>query len=128
MFQAHRFRRAAASAWRCSLPSWVSSVLDGLLFRTPFYPSILEPDSSTGVFELTLWREQQAQTRNGDNMVVTLGDSRFAYSPRLANELTAKTGYVFRHAGVAGTDVRSWYYMLRDLDPTARRIAPLCSG
>jgi hypothetical protein len=102
--------------------------LDGLLFRTPFYPSILEPDSSTGVFELTLWREQQAQTRNGDNLVVTLGDSRFAYSPKLANEVTAQTGYVFRHAGVAGTDVRSWYYMLRDLDPTARRYRAVVFG
>jgi hypothetical protein len=102
--------------------------LDGLLFRTPFYSSILEPDSSTGVFELTLWREQQAQTQNGDNLVVTLGDSRFAYSPRLANEVTAQTGYVFRHAGVAGTDVRAWYYMLRDLDPTARRYRAVVFG
>jgi hypothetical protein len=102
--------------------------LDGLLFRTPFYPSILEPDSSAGVFELTLWREQQAQTQNGDNMVVTLGDSRFAYSPMLANEETAKTGYVFRQAGVAGTDVRSWYYMLRDLDPTAWRYRAVVFG
>ena len=104
------------------------AALDGLLFRTPFYPSILEMDSSTGVFELTLWREQQAQTQNGDNLVVTLGDSRFAYSPRLANELTAKTGYVFRHAGVAGTDVRSWYYMIRDLDPAARRYRAIVFG
>ena len=102
--------------------------LDGILFRTPFYPSVLEMDSSTGVFELTLWRERQAQTQNGDNLVVTLGDSRFAYSPRLANELTAKTGYVFRHAGVAGTDVRAWYYMLRDLDPTARRYRAIVFG
>jgi hypothetical protein len=102
--------------------------LDGLLFRTPFYSSILEPESSTGVFELVLWREQQAQTKNGDNLVVTLGDSRFAYSPKLANQVTAQTGYVFRHAGVAGTDVRSWYYMLRDLDPTARRYRAIVFG
>ncbi len=102
--------------------------LDGLLFRTPFYPSILQPDSSAGTFELTLEREQQAQRLNGDNLVVTLGDSRFAYSPRLANELTAQTGYVFRHAGVAGTDVRSWYYMLRDLDPSARRYRAIVFG
>ena len=102
--------------------------LDGLLFRTPFYSSILEPDSSAGVFELTLQREQQAQRLNGDNLVVTLGDSRFAYLPRLANEVTAQTGYVFRHAGVAGTDVRSWYYMLRDLDPTARRYRAVVFG
>ena len=79
--------------------------LDGLFFRTPFYSSILEMNSSTGVFELTLLREQQAQRQNGDNMVVTLGDSRFAYSPRLANQPTSQTEYVFRHAGVAGTDV-----------------------
>jgi hypothetical protein len=102
--------------------------LDGLLFRTPFYSSILEPDSSAGTFELTLEREQQAQGLNGDNLVVTLGDSRFAYSPRLANEVTAQTGYVFRHAGVAGTDVRSWYYMLRDLDPAARRYRAIVFG
>src|ERR1019366_7502212 len=102
--------------------------LDGLLFRTPFYPSRLEPDSSTGVFELTLLREQQAQRQNGDNMVVTRGDSRFAYSPRLANQPTSQTEYVFRHAGVAGTDVRSWYYMLRDLDPTARRYRAIVFG
>jgi hypothetical protein len=102
--------------------------LDGLLFRTPFYPSILQMDSSTGAFELTLRREQQAQARNGDNLVVTLGDSRFAYSPRLANQVTAQTGYVFRHAGVAGTDVRSWHYMLRDLDPTARRYRAIVFG
>jgi len=102
--------------------------LDGLLFRTPFYPSILQMDSSTGAFELTLRREQQAQALNGDNLVVTLGDSRFAYSPRLANQVTAQTGYVFRHAGVAGTDVRSWHYMLRDLDPTARRYRAIVFG
>jgi hypothetical protein len=102
--------------------------LDGLLFRTPFYPSILQMDSSTGAFELTLRREQQAQTRNGDNLVVTLGDSRFAYSPRLANQVAAQTGYIFRHAGVAGTDVRSWHYMLRDLDPTARRYRAIVFG
>jgi hypothetical protein len=102
--------------------------LDGLLFRTPLYPSILQMDSSTGVFELTLRREQRAQARNGDNLVVTLGDSRFAYSPRLANQVTAQTGYVFRHAGVAGTDVRSWHYMLRDLDPSARRYRAIVFG
>ena len=92
--------------------------LDGLLFRTGLYTSILEPDSSTGRFELILRREQIAQPWYGRNIVVTLGDSRFAYYPRVANEQTATTGLAFRHAGVAGTDARAWYYMLRDLDPT----------
>ena len=39
-----------------------------------------------------------------------------------------QTGYVFRHAGVAGSDVRTWYYMLRDLDPTARRYRAIVFG
>ena len=41
--------------------------LDALLFRTGLYPSILDPDSSTGLFELILRREQQAQATGGHN-------------------------------------------------------------
>ena len=102
--------------------------LDALLFRSGLYTSILEPDSSTGLFELVLRREQHAQLRYGRNLVVTLGDSRFAYYPRVANQQTATTGFVFRHAGVAGTDARSWYYMLRDLDPTRDRYRAIVLG
>ena len=105
-----------------------AAALDALVFRTPWYVAHLEPDSSTGVFESVLERERGAQQRNGDNLVVTLGDSRFAYSPRLANLIAGQTGYIFRHAGVAGTDARSWFYMLRDLDPTRRRYRAVVIG
>jgi hypothetical protein len=70
---------------------------------------------------LILRREQAAQSRYGPDLIVTLGDSRLAYYPRVANQQTAQTGFSFRNAGVAGTDARAWYYMLRDLDPTRRR-------
>jgi hypothetical protein len=106
----------------------VTFAADAVLFRTPLYPSLLEPDSSAGVFELVLARERQAQAQNGDNLVVTLGDSRFSYLPRQADELTPETGYVFRHAGVAGTDARAWFYMMRDLDPTRRRYKAIVIG
>lgn len=112
----------------CLLAIVVLLGFDAALFRTPLYPSILEPDSSAGMFELVLQRERMAQTVNGDNMVVTLGDSRFAYAPRIANELTSQTGYVFRHAGVPGTNARTWYYMLRDLDPSAQRYRAIVFG
>ena len=102
--------------------------LDALLFRTGLYTSLLEPDSSAGTFELILRREQQAQPWYGRNLIVTLGDSRFAYYPRVANEQTAATGFAFRHAGVAGTDARAWYYMLRDLDPTRDRYRAIVLG
>jgi hypothetical protein len=75
-----------------------------------------------------LWREQQAQKNLGDNLVVTIGDSRFGIAPKISNDLVNETGYMFRSAGVAGTDPRSWYYMLRDLDPTARRYRAIVLG
>ena len=70
--------------------------LDAIIFRSSLYTSILEPESSAGTFELILRREQRAQPWYGRNLVITLGDSRFAYYPRVANEHTAETGFSFR--------------------------------
>lgn len=102
--------------------------LDALLFRTHMYASILEPDSSTGLFELILWREKRAQHDAGDNLVVTLGNSRMGYSPKGVDQRPRQTGYAVRAAGVAGSDARTWYYELRDLDPTARRYRAVVFG
>jgi hypothetical protein len=121
-------QRIGRSIFACLLAVIGLFGLDGLLFHTGLYTSILEPDSSAGLYKLILYREQQAQKKNGDDMIVTLGDSRFAYSPKASNELTPKTGYVFRNAGVAGSELRAWYYMLRDLDPTARRYRAIVFG
>lgn len=102
--------------------------LDGLVFRTNLYLPYLEPASSSGMTQLIIGRERTAQSRNGDNMIVTMGDSRFAYLPKAANSIEPETGYIFRHAGVAGSDVRAWYYILRELDPTARRYRAVVFG
>jgi hypothetical protein len=102
--------------------------IDALLFRTKLYPSVIEPDSTTGQFELTLWRERRAQNNFGGNAVTGVGDSRFSYSPRVANELMVETGLLFRSAGVAGSNPQAWYYMLRDLDPTAHRYRAIMIG
>jgi hypothetical protein len=99
--------------------------LDALLFNTSLYSHLLEPESTSGAFELILGRERIAQQRNGDDLVALLGDSRFGCQPRVANELTPQTGLVFRNAGIAGSDARTWYYMMRDLDPTAQRYRAL---
>jgi len=102
--------------------------LDALLFRTHLYPPVIEPDSAAGQFELTLMREQRAQQVNSSNMILTLGDSRMSYLPRLSNELTQETGYVFRNAGIPGSDLRTWYYMMRELDPTRHRYRAMVIG
>lgn len=104
-------------------------LLDAAVFRSNLYPSVLEPYSSTGLFETTLRREKLAQRRYGDNLVAIMGDSRVAFLPRVANGgFTFPTGYVFRLAGVAGTDPRSQFYMLRDLDPQANRYRAIAIG
>jgi len=77
---------------------------------------------------MTFRRERQAQALNGDNLIVTLGNSRFAYLPRSPMSGTPKTGYVFRSAGAAEAIRRAWYYMLRDLDPTASRYRAVVFG
>jgi hypothetical protein len=102
--------------------------LDALVFRTHFYLSNLDPSSAAGTFEMILWREQRAQKALGDNVVVTLGDSRFSLIPKLSNALVSETGYIYRTAGVAGSDARAWYYMLRDLDPAANRYRAIVFG
>jgi hypothetical protein len=102
--------------------------IDGLLFRTNLYPSVLEPESAAGQFELTLWREVRAQKNFGGNTVTGVGDSRFAYYPRVANEVMAETSLNFRSAGVAGSSPQAWYYMVRDVDPTARRYRAIMIG
>lgn len=102
--------------------------IDALLFRTNLYPSVIEPDSAAGQFELTLRRELRAQQAFGGNAVTGVGNSRFSYYPRFANQLMVETGLVFRSAGVPGTTPQAWYYLLRDMDPTARRYRAIMIG
>ena len=52
----------------------------------------------------------------------------FAYSPKLSNAIASRTGLILRHAGIGGTELRSAYYMLRDLDPTRRRYRAVVLG
>ena len=118
-------RRAAVVTILASLGSVF--LLDAAIFRTGLYFRWVEPDSSTGLTEYRLRAELDRQRQPG-NLVLTFGDSRFAYLPRVANQYTAESGYVFRHGGTAGSSARDWYYMLRDLDPTARRYQAVVIG
>lgn len=102
--------------------------LDGLIFRIGPYDRILEPDSTAGQFELVLRRELDAQKDYGDNLVAALGNSRMSVYPREAAKVASRTGYYIRLAGLAGTEARAWYYMMRDLDPTARRYRAVVIG
>jgi hypothetical protein len=96
--------------------------LDGLCFRTGYYPTLLEPDSTAGYLENSLSLEQNRRT-DGPNEIVAVGDSRIPLKPRVAN--SAGTPYRFFTIAVPGTSPRCWYYMLREDDPGANRYAAI---
>ncbi|MCU1336473.1 MAG: hypothetical protein JWO19_2054 [Bryobacterales bacterium] len=94
------------------------AAIEGAVFHTGVYPWILNPDGSTGYLE-TILRHERERPKNGPQ-VLGIGDSRMILLPRISNQHTAETGYTFGTIAVAGSSPRSWYYMLRDTDPTAR--------
>ena len=102
-------------------------VVEALVFNTDFYASRINPDSAAGLLELKVQNEIHRVTPDR-NQVVAIGDSRMGFFPRFPNESTPGTGYTYASIATAGTTARCWYYMLRAVDPTARRYAAIVIG
>ena len=122
----NRHERVRRGAWR-EAAALLAAVLglfliDAVIFRTRLYFPYLEPDATAGNLEMICYLETHRKPAGG-KQVVALGDSRLALTPQLANQAGAGRGYEFANVGVAGSSPRVWYYMLRDLDPEARRYA-----
>lgn len=118
-------RRAALILFAVAVAFWG---LEGLIFHTSLYWSIIRPDSSTGLLETMLDNEAR-RPRDNHPQILGIGDSRMgALKPRLTNKFTAETGLTFATIGTAGTTPRCWYYMLRDADPGANRYAAIVIG
>jgi hypothetical protein len=98
--------------------------LEGILFHTGLYSSIIEPDSTTGYMEVQLRNEIRRPKPNRDQ-VLAVGHSRMALLPRVVNQEKPGTGYTFASIGLGGTTPRVWYYALRAVDPTARDYAAI---
>jgi hypothetical protein len=94
--------------------------LDALAFRTGWYVSILEPNSTAGALEAYLDIEEQRPVGRY-RQVLSVGDSRMGLKTRVANLLTGNTGCAFGTISVPGTTPRCWYYMLREVDPGCDR-------
>jgi hypothetical protein len=99
-------------------------LVEVLIFDTNLYPSVLLTDSSAGSLELSLHNERRRKVTDR-NQVLAIGDSRMGFLPRYANLLTPELGYTFATIATPGTTPRCWYYMLRAVDPTARRYAAI---
>src|SRR5947208_3721925 len=96
--------------------------LDAIIFHSGLYVSILAPDSYAGRLEV-LTRAEQQRPASGLKEVLVLGDSRMAegFSNTVADELGSAAGFKFVNLAEPASSVNSWYYMLREVDPTSRR-------
>jgi len=102
------------------------AAIEGAVFHTGLYPWILTPDSSTGDLE-TILRDELERSKDGPQ-VLGIGDSRMLLMPRVSNQHASETGYTFGNIATAGASPRAWYYMLRDIDPTARLYRAIVLG
>lgn len=97
-------------------------LFDAALFRSGWYTRFLNPESSGFYYEHFLLQEQQLkETRQ--RRVLVFGDSRTGLMARVADERAAHCGLRFGNMSLGGTTPRAWYYLLRDLDPSARAYA-----
>jgi len=99
---------------------------DGFIFHSGLYVSILAPDSYAGrVEEIT--RAERERAPSGLKEVLVLGDSRMAegFSATLANELGSPRGLKFVSLAEPAASANTWYYMVREVDPTTRRYSAI---
>ena len=100
--------------------------IDGAVFHSGLYVSILAPSSYAGrVSRIT--RSEKERAPSGLKEVLVLGDSRIAegFSTTLANEVGSPAGLKFVSLAEPAASANTWYYMVREVDPTARRYAAI---
>jgi hypothetical protein len=100
--------------------------VDGAIFHSGLYVSILAPGSYAGRVErITLAEKKRAAS--GLKEVLVLGDSRIAegFSATLANELGSPAGLKFVSLAEPAASANTWYYMVREVDPTKRRYSAI---
>jgi hypothetical protein len=117
----------AARVLLASLLAYVA--LEELIFHSGLYTSIASRDSGAGILDTFLDNERR-RPLGSPNQVLTIGNSRMAFFPRVANQLKPEIGYAFAFASiaVAGTTPRCWYYMLREIDPHRNRYSAVVIG
>jgi hypothetical protein len=100
--------------------------IDGIIFHSGLYVSILAPDSYAGRLEV-LTRAEKQRPASGLKEVLVLGDSRMAegFSTTVADEIGSAAGFKFVNLTEPASTVSSWYYMLREVDPAAQRYSAI---
>jgi len=97
-------------------------LIDGVVFHTGLYESLLEPRSHAGRV-VALLRSERQTPLNGGKQILVLGDSRMGigFSEEVANEMANREGITFLNRSMPGSVPRLWYYLLREIDPALDR-------
>ena len=104
----------------------VFTCLDGAIFHTGLYTSILAPASYAGRMA-TLARAEKQRVSSGLKEVLVVGDSRIAegFSAAAADKLGSAARFKFLSLAEPGSSIDIWYYALREVDPAARRYSAI---
>jgi hypothetical protein len=96
--------------------------VDGVVFHTRLYTSILAPESYAGRIT-AITQAEKDRASSGLKEVLVLGDSRMAegFSAPVADKLSSIDGFKFVNLAEPAAAVNIWDYMLREVDPTRRR-------
>ena len=96
--------------------------VDGVVFHTRMYTSILAPESYAGRMA-ALTQAEKDRASSGLKEVLVLGDSRMAegFSAAIADKLSSINGFKFVNFAEPAAAVNVWDYMLREVDPARRR-------
>lgn len=96
--------------------------VDGVVFHTRLYTSILAPESYAGRMA-AITRAEKNRVSSGLKEVLVLGDSRMAegFSAAVADKLGSVDGFKFVNLAEPASAVNIWDYMLREVDPMRRR-------
>lgn len=101
-------------------------LIDITVFRSGLYFPWAEPDSTAG----SVVRGRMAIERSyepGRKNLLVLGNSRIgeAFSATLADVASGRKDLHFVNGSIAGTTPRTWYYLLREIDPDANRFSAI---
>jgi hypothetical protein len=107
---------------------WLAATLiaaffaESAIYRQGWYYKYFEPDSAAGSVELPLYWLKRFHPRHAQEVLV-VGDSRIAegFSANQASLESGRRNLAFWNIGIPGSAPRTWYYFLRDADPTRER-------
>lgn len=116
------FRRLVFVTRLVAVALLVVVLFDALVFRSGFYRRWLEPGSVAGSTRNAL-RRIEATTQPGRRNILVVGNSKIGegLSMTLADRTVSDGRFHFVNGFIPGSDLRIWYYLLREVDPDARR-------